>query len=386
MSMDWIEEAMAALDEQGLQRRLRELGAPQGPVIELGGREVINFSSNDYLGLAADPRLARAVAATAARWGVGSGSSRLIAGNVAVLEKLEQALAEFMNVEAALVFPSGYHANLGAIMALAGPGDVIVSDELNHASIIDGCRLSRARVAVYEHANVDELDRLLDEASDAERKLVVTESVFSMEGDLAPLDQIVKVAREHDAMIMVDEAHALGVLGENGRGALESFGVQTNEVDAVMGTLGKALGSSGAFVCGSQRLRDWLVNRARTFVFTTGMAPPSAGAAIEALRIVRDEPDRRTHLLALADKLRAALTTMGRGTDNSIAAIVPIVIGDPEATMNACETLLERGLFVQGIRPPTVPAGTSRLRINLSAGHTEEQVDQLINAIEEIIT
>jgi len=379
MSLDWIGRAMDELRRRGLMRETRALDTPQGAVIELCGREVINFSSNDYLGLAGDRRLRRAASAAAWRWGAGSGSSRLIAGNLAIVEKLEGALAEFMGTESALVFTSGYHANIGVIPALVGAGDMVLSDRMNHASIIDGCRLSGVDTLIYEHCDPESLKEKLSEASGAGRKLVVFESVFSMDGDLAPLPELIEVARTHGAMVMVDEAHALGVLGERGRGGLEHFGLQSSDVDVVMGTLGKSLGSSGAFVCGEKRLCDYLVNRARSFVFTTGPAPAAVGAALEALRIVRDEPWRRERALAHAERLRAALSAPGA------AAIIPVIIGDPDRTMRACESLLERGLFVQGIRPPTVPEGTSRLRVNVSAAHEDKQVDELIEGLKEAL-
>ncbi len=384
MTLSWISNELKEIEARGLLRRLRSLASRQGPVIELDNRSVINFSGNDYLGLAGDPRLVRAAQAAAQRWGAGAGSSRLISGNLAVFGRLEAALAEWLAAPAAILFTSGYHANIGAIGSLAGPGDAVFSDRLNHASIIDGCRLCRASVNIYDHCDAAHLGRLLDAARGARRRLVVTETVFSMEGDAAPLPALIETARKHDAMIMVDEAHALGVLGPSGRGALEHFGLGPADVDAVMGTLGKALGSSGAFVAGSRELIALLVNRARTFVFTTGPAPAAAGAALEALRIIREEPWRRERVLAHADQLRAALTVMGQDSGPGCAAIVPLVLGTPEAALGLSSALLDRGIFVQAIRPPTVPPGSSRLRISLSAGHTDEQMQKLIAALQEV--
>lgn len=385
MNSDWIDGALSAIAEAGLIRSLRSVAGAQGPVIELDGRQVLNFCSNDYLGLAGDRRLTRAAQAAAARYGAGAGSSRLIAGDLALFGELETELARLVGAESALLFPSGYHANLGAIAALAGPGDVIFSDQLNHASIIDGCRLARAEVRIYEHTDVAHLAILLAEAPAAARKLIVTESVFSMDGDLAPLPALADLARRHGAMIMVDEAHALGVLGPGGAGGLAQCGVAASEVDAVMGTLGKALGGAGAFVAGKARLREYLVNRARTFIYTTGPAPAAAGAAREGLRVAAEEPWRRERVLRSAQRVRAAFAVLGLDAGRAGAAIVPAVIGDAGAAMRSCAGLLERGIFVQGIRPPTVPAGTSRLRINLSAAHTDDQIDQLIAALTEVL-
>ncbi|HUT54175.1 MAG TPA: 8-amino-7-oxononanoate synthase [bacterium] len=384
MTLSWISDELHEIEASGLLRRLRSLASTQGPVIELDGRSVINFSGNDYLGLAGDRRLIRAAQAAAGKWGAGSGSSRLISGNLAVFAKLEAALAEWLGAPAALLFTSGYHANIGAICSLAGPGDAVFSDRLNHASIIDGCRLSRAAVNIYEHGDASHLDRLLAGTA-ARRKLVVTETVFSMEGDVAPLPELIETTRRHNVMIMVDEAHALGVLGQSGRGALEHFGLAAADVDVLMGTLGKALGSSGAFVAGSAELIEFLVNRARTFIFTTGPAPAAAGAALEALRVIREEPWRRERALAHADRLRAALSVMGQDAGPGSAAIVPVVLGTPEAALSLSAALLDRGIYAQAIRPPTVPSGSSRLRISLCAGHTDEQVDQLIEALKEAI-
>jgi 8-amino-7-oxononanoate synthase len=396
MTLSWINDELKEIEARGLLRRLCSLASTQGPMIELDGKSVINFSGNDYLGLAGDRRVVRAAQAAAERWGAGSGSSRLISGNLAIFARLEAALAEWMGSASALLFTSGYHANLGTICSLAGPGDAVFSDRLNHASIIDGCRLSRAAVNIYDHCNAAHLGRLLTSATSARRRLVVTETVFSMEGDLAPLPELIETARKHDAMIMVDEAHALGVLGPSGRGALEHFGIAASDVDAAMGTLGKALGSSGAFVAGSAELIAFMVNRARTFVFTTGPAPAASGAALEALRIIREEPWRRDRVLAHARTVRAALAAIkfrsGLSRDPgpasqsapALSAIVPLILGAPEAALGVSAALLDRGIFVQAIRPPTVPPGSSRLRISLSAGHTHEQVEKLIAALQEI--
>lgn len=381
MSQDWIKQKLRAIEEQGRLRTLRSLSSPQGPVITLDHKEVINFSSNDYLSLAADPRVIRAAMAAAERFGAGAGSSRLIAGNLALFGRLEEKLAELKGTESSLLFTTGYHANLGLIASLVGPGDAVFSDRLNHASIIDGCRLSRAQIVIYEHADPADLDRKLGEAGDAQKKLVVTESLFSMEGDLAPLPELIRVARKRGAMIVIDDAHATGVLGQSGGGGLEHFGIRADRVTAVMGTLGKALGSSGAFVAGRRVLIDYLINQARAFIFTTAPAPAVAGAALEAIRIMKEEPERKERVLKHADRVRATLVAKGHRLENVIGPILPVIIGESKATMQICDRLLERGLFVQGIRPPTVPEGSARLRISLCAGHTEEQLEKLIGAL-----
>jgi len=381
-----LKSEMQSIREGGLMRALRTVTTAQGPVIEIEGRKVLNFCSNDYLSLAADPRVVKAVQVAASRWGAGAGSSRLIAGNLAVFEKLERRIAGLKGTEAALMFTSGYHANLGVIPVLAGEGDVIFSDRLNHASVIDGCRLARASVRVYEHNDADHLDWLLREEKDARRKLVVTESLFSMEGHTAALGEIVEAARRHGAMVMVDDAHATGVIGASGAGGLEPFQMSGREVDLVMGTLGKALASSGAFVCASREVIELITNRARTFIFTTGPSPAAAAAAIEALRIMDEEPWRRRRALCHASRVREALVGAGLDTPSlDPSPIVPVVLGEPDRAMQACEAMLEAGVFVQGIRPPTVPEGTSRLRITTCAGHTEEQVDRLINELMEAL-
>lgn len=385
MSMDWIAEQMARLGEAGLERSLRVLGTPQGPEICLDGTRLVNFCSNDYLGLASDPRVIRAAQTAAARWGAGAGASRLIAGNLGIFARLEDALARLKGAEACLLFTSGYHANLGVIPALVGKTDAVFSDRLNHASIIDGCRLSRTRISIYEHNDPGHLDRLLSEC-DSGRKLVVTETLFSMEGDIAPLDDIIETARRHRAMVMVDDAHATGVLGPDGSGALAHLSISPSRVDVVMGTLGKALGSSGAFVCGGGALVRHLVNRARTFIFTTGPAPAAAGAALEALRIASEEPWRRERVVSLSEKLRSFLEEKGIQNGSSPGSpIIPVVVGPAEAAMEACARMLALGVYVQGIRPPTVPEGGSRLRIAVSASHSDEHVDQLLDALEKAV-
>jgi 8-amino-7-oxononanoate synthase len=365
-----VTDVAAALDglrERGLYRRLRLVEGPQGPRVLLDGREVLLLCSNDYLGLAADERVREGAAEAARRWGAGAGAARLISGNMEPHRELEAALAGFKGYERALLFGSGYLANLGTIQALAGPGEVVFSDELNHASIIDGCRLARAETAVYRHNDVEHLERLLRE-SPGHPALIVTDGVFSMDGDVAPLAELLELARRYGARLMVDEAHATGAVGPGGRGTVAAAGL-SGEVDVVMGTMGKALGSYGAYVCGSAETVEFLVNRARSFIFSTAPPPPVIGAARAALGVLEAEPERVGRLMTNARALGDALAAEGFATGPSTTQIVPIEIGEAEPTMALCERLLERGVFAQGIRPPTVPEGSSRLRFTVMATH-----------------
>jgi len=382
---DVLSAGLRSLDERGLRRRMRRVERRGGAEVLLDGRPAADFSSNDYLGLAADPRVARAAAEALADAGTGGGAARLISGNHPHHEALEAALAGLKRTGAALLFPSGYAANTGAIPALVGRGDAIYSDALNHASLIDGSRLSRADVRIFPHARVDALDAMLraDEGR-FRRRLIVVDAVFSMDGDLFPLDRLVEVARRHGAWTYVDDAHGTGVLGDEGRGSLERWGVE-GRIDVVMGTLGKALGTSGAFIAGSAVLCEWLMNRARGFVFTTAPPPALAAATLEALRIAQAEPWRRERLRQNARRLRAGLAALGRPAPGEPDGhVVPVVLGGEEDTMRAGRLLRERGFLAGAVRPPTVPPGTSRLRLTLSAAHTPEQVDGLLAALAEV--
>ena len=375
--LSWFSDELAALDRAGLRRRLSTREGGQAARIVLDGQELVNFGSNDYLGLAADPRLAAAAIAAVQSEGVGSGASPLITGHSAVQQRLEQRLAEFEGTEAALVFPSGFAANLAAVTALAGPGDVVFSDAKNHASLWDGCRLSRADIRVFPHADGRQLDALLARASGHRRRLIVTDGLFSMDGDLAPLVELAEVARRHEAMLLVDEAHATGVFGAGGRGAAEHFGVEA-AVTARVGTLSKALGCSGGFVSGSRPLIDWLINRARPYIYSTAAPAAISAAALAALEIVIAEPHRRRELLQRAAVVRGQLAALGWPLGRSASQIIQIVVGQPERAMGLSQRLRERGLLVPAIRPPTVPEGEACLRISLTWGHTEEQIAALV--------
>ncbi len=383
-ALDWVDAELAALEAKGLRRQLEPLASPQRPVVSVGGRALVNLCSNDYLALASDPRLRSAAAAAAERDGAGSGAARLVAGDLRIHGELERGLASLKKTEAALLFSSGYHANAGVPAALVGRDDAIFSDELNHASIIDGCRLSRAELLRYRHLDMGELANLLARTR-ARRKLVVTDSVFGMDGDAAPLREIANLCDRHGAMLYVDEAHGTGVLGPTGAGLAEALGV-SERVDVQMGTLGKALGSFGAYIAGSRRLVDLLVSKARTFVFTTALPPPACAAALAALEIVAEEPERRERLHELASRMRAGLAALGFDVSRVAAPIFPVVLGSEERALAASGALRERGFFVRAIRPPTVPRGTSRLRVALTAGHTPAQVDAFVEALGTVVS
>jgi 8-amino-7-oxononanoate synthase len=369
---------------RGLYRVRRRLGSGQGARVRWRGREFVNFSSNDYLSLAGDPRLARAAARAARRYGCGAGASALVSGHLPPLRALERDLAGWEGAESALAFSSGFAANLALVSTLAGREDVVFSDALNHASLIDGCRLSRARVHVYRHNDAGHLAGLLDRhRGEGRRALLVTDTVFSMDGDLAPLPDLLALADRFDCLLLADEAHATGVLGEHGRGAAEFLGCPLPSDDRLIrvGTLSKALGAQGGFVCGSRRLVDWLVNHARPYIFSTALAPPVAAAARVAVRLVADEPERRRRVLALAEQLRGELQRQGHAVGGSRCQVVPVVLGAPRAALALSRRLEGEGLLVPAIRPPSVPEGGARLRISLTAGHTEEDVARLADGL-----
>jgi len=380
MSADFKNE-LAALRRRGLYRSLRRVEGEPGPTLRLDGREALNFSSNNYLGLASHPAVKKAAQEAIDRYGLGAGASRLISGNLALDEELEEKIARLKGAEAALVFNSGYQANLGIIPALAG--DAIFSDALNHASIIDGCRLSRAKTVVYPHCDTAALEDALQKAPAAGRKLIVTETLFSMDGDEAPLAEIVELAERHGALTMVDEAHATGVFGPNGAGVAAKLGLG-GRVTVQMGTLGKALGGFGAYAAGSKELRELLINKSRSFIFTTSLPPPVLAAASAAIDLLYQEPQRRLALWHNIRALKEGLKGLGFSTGKSESQILPLVLGDAEKCMAFSERLLEKGVFAQGIRPPTVPEGSSRLRITLMATHTHEHLHQALKAFEEI--
>lgn len=380
---DWMATERDERRRQGLYRERRRLQSGQGARVRWQGREFVNFASNDYLNLSTDRRLARAAARAAKRYGTGAGASPLVSGYLPPLRALERDLARWLGTESALVFSSGYAANLAVLAALAGPEDVIFSDELNHASLIDGCRLARAQVCVFRHADTDHLRELLNgQGPKARRRFIVSDTVFSMDGDVAPLVELAGLAERHDAMLVIDEAHATGVLGEHGRGVSEALPVAFDPRRLVkVGTLSKALASQGGFVCGTRLLTDWLVNNARPYIFSTALAPTSAAAARRALAIVVAEPQTRRRLHELADFLRDRLRDIGYPGTGSRSQIVPLIVGDAKAAVELSKRLEADGLLVPAIRPPSVPDGGARLRVSLTAGHTQEDVQRLVQAL-----
>jgi 8-amino-7-oxononanoate synthase len=378
-----IREALSELEAAGLLRRPLRISGPQGPEVEIDGHRVLCFCSNNYLGLADHPALVAASDASTYGEGVGAAASRLITGTMDAHRDAEVAYADFLGSPAAALFSTGYAANVGTVQALVGPGDAIFSDALNHASLIDGCRLSRASVHVYSHRDVDQLESLLREHRPrARRALVITDSLFSMDGVTAPLRDIADLARSFDAGLLVDEAHALGVFGPSGRGLSAALGI---EPDVVIGTLGKAFGVAGAFAAASEEIVSLIRNRARSFVYSTAPPPMVARAAIEALQLVRQADDARKTLLENADDLRAQLRALGFEVPNENSHILPVLIGDNERTMQLSAKLLERGVFVQGIRPPTVPQGTARLRLTPMATHRPEHIERAIDAFASLV-
>ncbi len=369
--LSFIPGEIEALEAMGRRRSLRRVSTPQDAVIGMEGRTLLNFSSNNYLGLANHPEVVAAFAAHAARYGVGAGASRLIGGHMDVHAELEEAVAAFKGAQACLTFSAGYMANLGILSTLGGPDVEIFSDELNHASIVDGCRLSRSRTAVYRHADANHLEDLL-RASKAKRRIVVTDGVFSMDGDVAPLPEIVEVKDRHGAILVVDDAHATGVLPPRGRGSADLFGL-SERVEIGMGTFSKALGTYGAYLCAAREVVDYFVNKCRPFIFNTGLPPAVAGATIKSLEILARDAGLLSSLHGNIALFREEMARRGRAV-TSDTAIVPIVVGSDGDTMAASRTLFERGVFVHGIRPPTVPEGTGRLRLTLMATHTPEMV------------
>ena len=371
--MSELEDRLQELRDAGLYRRMRLISGPQGPRVLLDGKPVLLLCSNNYLGLADHPRVREAAADAAMRWGVGAGASRLVSGNMTIHRRLEERLAEFEQSPRCVLFGSGYLANAGVVSALAREGDVVFSDELNHASLIDGCRLARARTFVYGHLDVEHLEWGLAEA-EGRGSLIVTDGLFSMDGDVAPLAEIVDLARRYDARVLVDEAHATGTFGPEGRGTVAAAGLE-DEVDVIVGTLGKALGAYGAYACCDQAIARYLINTARTLIFSTALPPPVAAAALAALDLVQSGARLVERLQRNADVLRDALWEEGLlHPGESRTHILPLVIGDPGETVAASRRALEKGVFAQPIRPPTVPEGSSRLRLAVMASHTKAEL------------
>lgn len=391
-NVDWIpwgvlvsrtlSEELTLLREQGLYRRMRRVVENRTTRVVMDGREVLLLCSNNYLGLANHPALKEASIRAVEKYGTGSGASRLVSGTMELHEELEARLAVFKGTERALIFNSGYAANTGVLPALVGKGDVVYCDRLNHASIVDGCLLSRARLVRYPHNDMATLRRLLEEKGEGARKLIVTDGVFSMDGDLAPLPELVDLKKEFGALLMVDDAHGTGVLGTTGRGTAEHYGLQ-DQIDIHMGTLGKSLGSFGAFVAASGEIVDFLVNRARSFIFSTSLPPAVLASSLAALSIVDStEGSRlRNRLTRHSAFLREGLQSAGFDTLDSETQIIPVMVGDADKTMEFSNALFDSGVYVQGIRPPTVPVGGSRLRCTLMATHEEDELASALHTI-----
>jgi 8-amino-7-oxononanoate synthase len=388
-----LDRRLAEIREQGLYRELRRVDSAQSPRLTLDGRTLLNFSSNDYLGLANHPALREAAIRAVERFGAGSGSARLVCGSLAPHHELEEALAAFKQTEAALSFSSGYNTSVGAISAVAGREDVVVLDKLVHASIVDGARLSGAKLRVFAHNDLDELADILRWADQRgpsagarrPRTLIVTESVFSMDGDRAPLREMVALKEKHGAWLMVDEAHATGFFGANRRGLAEELGV-SGQIEIQMGTLGKAFGSAGGYICGARALKDYLVNRARSFIFSTAPVPAAAAAARAGVELAQSPEGkaRAENLWALVRELKSGLAGRGWEFPGDGSAIVPLIIGEEGAAMAAAAALREAGVFVPAVRYPTVARGTARLRVTMTAGHAAADVAELIAGLAKL--
>ncbi len=379
-----LHTALEQLKRDSLYRTRRVVEGAQGPEIIADGRQLLSFCSNDYLGLANHPELIRALQSGAQQYGVGSGAAHLVSGHSTAHHALEEELAAFVQRPRALLFSTGYMANLGVVTALRGRGDTVFEDRLNHASLIDAGLLSGARLLRYAHGDAGALAARLA-SSDAQRKLVASDGVFSMDGDLAPLPALVETCAHHNAVLMIDDAHGLGVLGRHGAGVLEHFGLGMTEVPILMGTLGKAFGSFGAFVAGSADLIETLIQRARSYIYTTATPPALAEATRAALRLVQSEGWRRERLVELVARFRAGATQLGLPLTPSVTPIQPLIIGTAARAVQLSQALHERGILIGAIRPPTVPEGTARLRITFSAAHSDAQVDRLLDTLAEVL-
>ncbi len=382
-SYSFLENTLTELEQKGLKRSLKNCDGPQDREVTIDGRRLINFCSNNYLGLANDPRLCAAAIQAVQEEGFGSGASRLVCGNMSSHRALEKKIADFKGTEACLVFNTGYMANLGIIAAMCDSSDIIFADKLDHASIIDGMLLSGAKFRRYPHNDMTTLESWLKDASGFKKKIIITDSVFSMDGDLAPLDQIVRLAKQYEAIVMIDEAHGFGVLGQKGKGVAEHFGVEES-IDIQMGTLSKALGGFGAYCCGSQTVISFLINHARSFIYTTGLPPAVTRAAARAVEILEEEPQRRDRLWQNTRYMLQAIKDMGFDTLSSQSPIIPIVVKESALAVDFSRKLFEKGIFLQAIRPPTVPVHTARLRLTVMATHSKEDLDFVLKQLEAI--
>mgnify|MGYP006413314147 CR=1 FL=1 len=382
--MKYISDELSKIKESGLYRELKAVENAQDTRIDIEGKTYLSFCSNNYLGLANHPSVIEAVKKAVDEYGWGACASRLVSGNMTLHEALEKEISRFKRKDAAIVFPTGYMANLGVISSLVSGGDLVVSDKLNHASIIDGCRLSGAVFRVYAHCNMEKLENILKKSSKYNRILIVTDSVFSMDGDLAPLPDIVRIAKKYNAMVMVDEAHGTGVFGENGRGVVEYFNLD-NEVDVVMGTLSKAIGSLGGYVCGDDDLISYLRNKARPFMYTTALPPAVCAASIASINLIQEDPSLREALWNNVCCIKERLGLLGIDMISSQSQIIPLLIGDTQKAVDISKLLYERGVLIPAIRPPTVPANSSRLRMTVMSSHTQDDLESLFKVLKDVL-
>ncbi|NLY77479.1 MAG: glycine C-acetyltransferase [Tissierellia bacterium] len=382
--LKFLRDKIQQLKDEGVYRKLPVLGGPNEAEIILNGERVINLSSNNYLGFANHPRLKKAAIEAVEKYGAGSGAVRTIVGNMSIHEELEELLAEFKREEAVFIYQSGFNCNAGTIQAITEAGDLIISDELNHASIIDGSRLSKADRKIYKHSDIEDLERVLKENRHKYNNvLIITDGVFSMDGDIARLPEIVELAEKYEAMTYVDDAHGSGVLGESGRGTVDHFGLH-GRVDFSIGTLSKAIGVVGGYVAGSKVMYEWLNHRARPVLFSTSLPPAAVGAIMEAIRMLMESTEYTDRLWDNARYFKEKLGALGFNTGNSETPITPVIIGDEAKTMEFSRKLLENGVFVSGIVYPTVPKGTGRVRCMVTAGHTKEQLDKAVDVFKKV--
>ncbi|MHC4267489.1 MAG: 8-amino-7-oxononanoate synthase [Planctomycetota bacterium] len=381
--MKYISDELENIKKEGLYRELNVVSNSQGVYLEVDGRTRLSFCSNNYLGLANNPLIVNAVKDAVEEYGWGAGASRLVSGNMTLHETLENEISLFKEKESAIVFPTGYMANIGAISSLVSKGDLVICDKLNHASIIDGCRLSGADFRVYAHCDIEKLENILKKSSNYPRKLIVTDSVFSMDGDLAPLPDIVSIASKYKAIVMVDEAHGTGVFGKKGRGVVEHFNLN-KEIDIIMGTFSKAIGSLGGYVCGDVDLINFLRNKARSFIYTTALPPAVCAASIAGLKLIQKQPSLRESLWDNIRYLKDKLTLLNFNVITSESPIIPILIGDADKAVSVSKALYEKGILIPAIRPPTVPANSSRLRMTVMSTHTQDDLDKLLDALSDV--
>ena len=377
-----LQKQLYELKKQGLFREMKRIDSMQGPTVRVDNKEIILLSSNNYLGLASHPEVIKAQVQAAQEFGASASASRLISGNMSLHEKLEERIAAFKGTEAAIIFPTGYMANVGTISSLAGEEDIIVCDKLNHASIIDGARLSSAKLRTYPHKNLNRLEDILKKEASCKKKIIITDGIFSMDGDIAPLPEIVEIARKFDAVLMLDDAHATGVLGKKGKGTCEHFGIEKG-VDIQMGTFSKALGNLGGFVAGSRVLIEYIRNNARSFIYTTALPPAIVNGCIKAIEIVENDTSLKERLWSNVKEFTTALSELDLDIMDTQTQIIPIRTTDLSSTMKAAEFLFNEGIFAPGIRPPTVAKTKCRIRASLIATHTKEQIERVIDVLKK---